>query len=946
MSIMDEKISLKTAVLRLPPCKVCEGKASGIHYGINTCEACKGFFRRYLSRKEPYKCAKEGKCVITDSPRGNCSACRMEKCLQLGMSKEAVRQGRYTLTERTKAIIEVQKLQQKVEDCPIPQETPKDNSRTPSEHSPDSGIMSQTSPADSDNLENSVISDTPVDSPFTVHIREDRDMMEFSSNSQSELTKECGSSQAGTDYENIKSILDELIPRLTKCAEDLSPVSSKLTDEEIHSLHMTALNKFRMKQEMFGPMEPVSIEEYNHLYEATGLDVDGRQSRLQRCRSFFEGTIKHYVQFSRVIPEFPDLPVPDQSSLLKAARFEFFMLLEYRAVDPDLQMVLTIGGDVYHINEASIYFPKEIMLSWFEFSRVIRRLNLSDKERALVLAISLVFRDRCKLEDPERVERIQLTLISYLRYVLKERYGRQEVHMFSKVMNMFLSFRVLTESYMKQYQELCKDKFLPKQFPEMLEFLFEDDMSIMDEKISFKTAVLQLPPCRVCEGKASGIHYGINTCEPCKGFFRRYLTRKKPYKCDKKGKCIITDKPRGNCSACRMEKCIKLGMSKEAVRQGRYTLTQRTNTIIEVQKIQQKVEDSPVPKESPKDNNPSPQEQSPDSGIMSQASPYDLDSMEPSVLSDTIITIDILEDLDLEEFSSNSQSEVTKDSGCSQTGTDSENIKSVLDELIPRLTKCAEELSPVLSKLTDEEIHSLHMTGLNKFRMKQEMFGRMEPVSTEEYNNLYEATGLDVDGRQIRIQKRRNNFERIIKHYVQFSRAIPEFHDLPVADRSSLLKAARFEFFMLLNYRAIDPDLQMVITIGGDVYHVNEAIVYFPKEVKLSWLEFSRVIRRLDLSDKERSLVLAISLVFRDRCKLEDPERVERIQMTLISYLRYVLKERYGQQEVHMFSKVMNMFSSFRILTENFMKQFNELCKDKFLPKKFPEMLEFLFEDY
>ncbi|XP_069132149.1 vitamin D3 receptor B-like isoform X2 [Argopecten irradians] len=391
------------------------------------------------------------------------------------MSKEAVRQGRYTLTERTKAIIEVQKLKQKVEDSPEPpRETPKNISMSLPEQSPDSGISSDSSPINLDSFDNSVISDTQVDSPFTIHIREDRNMMECT-DSQFELTKDSGHSQANSDSQNIKAILDDLIPKLIKCAEDLSPVSSKLTDEEIHSLHLNALNKFRMKQEMFGPMEPVSREEYNNLYESTGLDVDGRQIRIQRCRSFFEGTIKHYVQFSRVIPDFRDLPVPDQSSLLKAARFEFFMLLEYRAVNPDLQMAVTIGGDVYHINEASLYFPKAIMLSWFEFSRVIRRLNLTEKERVLVLAIALVFRDRCKLEDPERVERIQLNLISYLRHVLKERYGKQEVFIFSKIMNMFMAFRELTESYMKQYKELCKDKFLPKQFPEMLEFLFEDD---------------------------------------------------------------------------------------------------------------------------------------------------------------------------------------------------------------------------------------------------------------------------------------------------------------------------------------------------------------------------------------------------------------------------------------------------------------------------------------
>ena len=28
-----------------------------------------------------------------------------------------------------------------------------------------------------------------------------------------------------------------------------------------------------------------------------------------------------------------------------------------------------------------------------------------------------------------------------------------------------------------------------------------------------------LPPCRVCGEKASGLHYGVNTCEPCKVCF-------------------------------------------------------------------------------------------------------------------------------------------------------------------------------------------------------------------------------------------------------------------------------------------------------------------------------------------------------------------------------------------------------------------------------------------
>ena len=27
---------------------------------------------------------------------------------------------------------------------------------------------------------------------------------------------------------------------------------------------------------------------------------------------------------------------------------------------------------------------------------------------------------------------------------------------------------------------------------------------------------VMLPPCRICNEKASGFHYGVNTCEACK----------------------------------------------------------------------------------------------------------------------------------------------------------------------------------------------------------------------------------------------------------------------------------------------------------------------------------------------------------------------------------------------------------------------------------------------
>ena len=47
----------------LPPCRICADAASGFHYGVNSCEACKRFFRRALKRKRNFKCRGWSVCV-------------------------------------------------------------------------------------------------------------------------------------------------------------------------------------------------------------------------------------------------------------------------------------------------------------------------------------------------------------------------------------------------------------------------------------------------------------------------------------------------------------------------------------------------------------------------------------------------------------------------------------------------------------------------------------------------------------------------------------------------------------------------------------------------------------------------------------------------------------------------------------------------------------------
>uniref|UniRef100_A0A6P4EJ47 Nuclear hormone receptor FTZ-F1 beta n=1 Tax=Drosophila rhopaloa TaxID=1041015 RepID=A0A6P4EJ47_DRORH len=76
------------------PCPICGDKISGFHYGIFSCESCKGFFKRTVQNRKNYVCVRGGPCQVSISTRKKCPACRFEKCLQKGMKLEAIREDR------------------------------------------------------------------------------------------------------------------------------------------------------------------------------------------------------------------------------------------------------------------------------------------------------------------------------------------------------------------------------------------------------------------------------------------------------------------------------------------------------------------------------------------------------------------------------------------------------------------------------------------------------------------------------------------------------------------------------------------------------------------------------------------------------------------------------------------------------------------------------------
>nr|XP_044605299.1 LOW QUALITY PROTEIN: bile acid receptor-like [Equus asinus] len=71
-------------------CVVCGDKASGYHYNALTCEGCKGFFRRSITKNAVYSCKNGGHCEMDMYMRRKCQECRLKKCKAVGMLAECL----------------------------------------------------------------------------------------------------------------------------------------------------------------------------------------------------------------------------------------------------------------------------------------------------------------------------------------------------------------------------------------------------------------------------------------------------------------------------------------------------------------------------------------------------------------------------------------------------------------------------------------------------------------------------------------------------------------------------------------------------------------------------------------------------------------------------------------------------------------------------------------
>jgi ecdysone receptor len=121
-------------------CVVCGDRASGYHYNALSCEGCKGFFRRSITRNLTYECKYDDNCQMDMWMRRKCPACRLKRCRFVGMREECLLSERQCIARNFR-----RRTKMKSQNVETASKSSKLASNMKTSSSPDSGYVGEQS---------------------------------------------------------------------------------------------------------------------------------------------------------------------------------------------------------------------------------------------------------------------------------------------------------------------------------------------------------------------------------------------------------------------------------------------------------------------------------------------------------------------------------------------------------------------------------------------------------------------------------------------------------------------------------------------------------------------------------------------------------------------------------------------------------------------------------
>ncbi|KAK3103924.1 hypothetical protein FSP39_022944, partial [Pinctada imbricata] len=202
----------------------------------------------------------------------------------------------------------------------------------------------------------------------------------------------------------------------------------------------------KLEQQVFGVKSYLSKQEFDSVYKLTGIDADGRLALMKKMVSHVQRSILKYIMFAKSIPGFLDLSNDDKIALIRGARYEYWLLGHFHHFNSKLGV--NVGHDIALTKEDSHRLFGNSLANidvLFDFCESLRKLDISYEESAILKGIVILFRDRCPLKEPDKVEALQWKLIQCLKYLIKKRHPHSSTRRFTDFINKLVAMRDLTE---------------------------------------------------------------------------------------------------------------------------------------------------------------------------------------------------------------------------------------------------------------------------------------------------------------------------------------------------------------------------------------------------------------------------------------------------------------------------------------------------------------------
>eukprot|EP00076_Gallus_gallus_P033663 XP_024999201.1 nuclear receptor ROR-gamma isoform X4 [Gallus gallus] len=380
------------------PCKICGDKSSGIHYGVITCEGCKGFFRRSQQSSLSYACSRQQNCPIDRASRNRCQHCRLQKCLRLGMSRDAVKFGRMSKKQRDRLHAEVQQqLEQQQRDRDRDQDWERERA-------------AQGTPSFTIGLPGCRGLPLPPGTPGCPGVTAEGERREMATQNGDE------DGPGVRPHPEAGSILES--PAL-----EIELLTQSVLASHRETCQLRAEELQLRRGETFSREEVCAFQKKPPGTALTPLGMWPRvlqppEEMWQRCACRLTEAIQRVVEFAKRLRGFMELCQNDQIVLLKAGAMEVVLVRMCRAFNPDNRTVFFEGKYAGAELFRSLGCP-ELIGSIFDFAQNLCALRFSEGEVALFSAIVLVNATRPLLQDPGKVARLQGRLEVAFRLLLR-----------------------------------------------------------------------------------------------------------------------------------------------------------------------------------------------------------------------------------------------------------------------------------------------------------------------------------------------------------------------------------------------------------------------------------------------------------------------------------------------------------------------------------------------